>query len=214
MERINLTPEENFLWQCANQWREPSGLDVPSGLDWERVVRVGVQNRMHTLLYRVLQSTGQYEPLPAAARQAIDDAAATYRARAQWFRESLQRFLPLAAADGLEIVVIKGLYTSINLYFGGDIPGGGKVSRAMFRRFLNATVTPRFPDGVTVTEVTGQYRYRNGRIVVEPSRMVTVLAKDAEDAGRKVDDIIVAYKKKFRQESVAREQRQECAAFQ
>jgi len=105
-------------------------------------------------------------------------------------------------------------YTSINLYFGGDIPGGGKVSRAMFRRFLNATVTSRFPDGVTVTEVTGQYRYRNGRIVVEPSRMVTVLAKDAEDAGRKVDEIIVAYKKKFRQESVAREQRQECAAFQ
>lgn len=105
-------------------------------------------------------------------------------------------------------------YTSINLYFGGDIPGGGKVSRAMFRRFLDATVTPRFPDGVTVAEVTGHYRYRNGRIVVEPSRMVTVLAKDAEEAGRKVDEIIVAYKQRFRQESVAREQRQECAAFQ
>jgi hypothetical protein len=127
MERINLTPEENFLWQCANQWREPSGLDVPSGLDWERVVRVGVQNRMHTLLYRVLQSTGQYEPLPAAARQAIDDAAATYRARAQWFRESLQRFLPLAAADGLEIVVIKGLYTSINLYGDETMRPGGDI---------------------------------------------------------------------------------------
>jgi hypothetical protein len=120
----------------------------------------------------------------------------------------------IAKAQALSCPSPLQAYTSINLYFGGDIPGGGKVSRAMFRRFLNATVTPRFPDGVTVTEVTGQYRYRNGRIVVEPSRMVTVLAKDAEEAGRKVDEIIAAYKQRFRQESVAREQRQECVAFQ
>lgn len=127
MSRITLTPEEIFLWQCANQWRDPSDLAVPPDLDWERVVEVGVKNRMHTLLYRVLRQTGQLEQLPAAARTAIDDAAALYAKRAQWFHDSLIRFLPLAAAAGLEIIVFKGLYTCINLFSDETMRPGGDI---------------------------------------------------------------------------------------
>lgn len=127
MTRITLTPEETFLWQCANYWRDPARLQAPAGLDWERVVAVGVKNRMHTLLYRVLRETGLYEQLPPPAQEALDDAAALYAKRAQWFRDSLLRFLPLAAAAGLEIVVFKGLYTCINLFGDETMRPGGDI---------------------------------------------------------------------------------------
>ena len=127
MQRINLTPEEKFLWQCVNGWREPAQWVAPPSLDWERVVAVGVKNRMHTLLYRVLQAMGQLEQLPPPARQAIEDAAATYAHNADMLGDSLRRFLLLAAAAHLEIVVIKGLYTCINVYGDAAMRPGGDI---------------------------------------------------------------------------------------
>ena len=88
--------------------------------------------------------------------------------------------------------------TSINLYLGGAISGGGRVTRARFRAFLASVVTPRFPEGLTVAEVAGQYRLRSGRIASEPTWLLTILVPDAAAAGPKVEDIIAAYKARFR----------------
>ncbi|MBP7998714.1 MAG: nucleotidyltransferase family protein [Chloroflexi bacterium] len=140
IKRASLTPEETFLWQCVNQWREPSPLIAPDNLDWPRLVTVGVQNRMHTLLPRVLEETGQLDRLPAIARTALDDAAALYRLRAQWFKESLQRFLPLAAAAGLEIVIIKGLITCLNLYGDEAMRPGGDIDLLVRHRDVAAVM--------------------------------------------------------------------------
>ena len=104
-------------------------------------------------------------------------------------------------------------WTEISLYFGRDIPGGGTVGEPEFRDFLDAVVTPRFPDGLTVLDVTGQYRYRDRNIVREPTKLVVIYTQDAA-AGPKVDQIIVEYKSRFRQESVARDQEVNCVAFQ
>lgn len=104
--------------------------------------------------------------------------------------------------------------TSVNLYLGGAMPGGGTVTRAKFRRFLASVVTPLFPEGLTVAEVAGQYRLHTGRIASEPTWLLTILVPDATAAGPKVEVIISAYKARFRQESVARDQRVECVAFE
>ncbi|MBS1793790.1 MAG: DUF3574 domain-containing protein [Acidobacteria bacterium] len=92
------------------------------------------------------------------------------------------------------------------LYFGTDIAGGGKVADADWNRFLEETVTPRFPDGFTVLDGFGQYRDATGRIVREPSRVIVFLYPKAarREAGRKIDEIRAEYKKRFRQESVLR----------
>ena len=127
MNRIKLTPEETFLWRCVNRWREPHQMVAPAGLDWEQVVKTGVHNRMHTLLHSVLPRLEPAAALPAPAQQALDDAAAIYINRAQWFSESLRRFLPLAAAQQLDIVVIKGLSICHNIYGQETMRPGGDI---------------------------------------------------------------------------------------
>lgn len=104
-------------------------------------------------------------------------------------------------------------WTRIELHLGLGLPGGGTVSRAQFRAFLEATVTPRFPDGYTMLEGTGHYRYKSGKIASEPARVLVILTKAPDEAAPKVAEIVRIYKARFRQESVGRAQRIECAAF-
>lgn len=104
-------------------------------------------------------------------------------------------------------------WTRIELHLGLGIPGGGEVSRAQFRSFLETTVTPRFPDGYTVVEATGHYRYKSGRIAAEPTRVLTILTKAPDEAAAKVDEIVKVYKVRFRQETVGRSHRVDCVAF-
>ena len=46
----------------------------------------------------------------------------------------------------------------VDLYFGRDKQDGGEVSEAEWASFLADTVTPRFPDGLSVLTVGGQAR--------------------------------------------------------
>ena len=52
--------------------------------------------------------------------------------------------------DGLEA------FTEFNLYFGLAKGDGSLVSEAEWDAFLADTVTPRFPDGLTVYDARGQ----------------------------------------------------------
>jgi Protein of unknown function (DUF3574) len=61
------------------------------------------------------------------------------------------------------------------LYFGRNRSDGGRVRDAEWRGFLNDFVSPRFPDGLTVTRAIGQWRGASGRIEREASEVVTVL---------------------------------------
>ncbi|MCB1546033.1 MAG: DUF3574 domain-containing protein, partial [Rhodoblastus sp.] len=74
-------------------------------------------------------------------------------------------------------------------------------------------VTPRFPEGYTVIEATGHYRYKSGKVAAEPARVLVILTKAPNEAAQKVDEIVRIYKTRFRQESVGRAQRIECATF-
>ncbi|MCC0005719.1 MAG: DUF3574 domain-containing protein [Methylobacteriaceae bacterium] len=104
-------------------------------------------------------------------------------------------------------------WTRIELHVGLGLAGGGEVSRAQFRNFLETTVTPRFPEGYTVIEATGHYRYKSGKVAAEPARVLVILTKAPNEAAQKVDEIVRIYKTRFRQESVGRAQRIECATF-
>ena len=104
-------------------------------------------------------------------------------------------------------------WTRIELHLGLGLPGGGEVSRAQFRNFLEGTVTPRFPDGYTVVEATGHYRYKSGKVAAEPARVLMILTKSLDEAAPKVDEIVKVYKTRFRQESVGRSHRVDCVAF-
>src|SRR5215510_4511776 len=59
--------------------------------------------------------------------------------------------------------------TKLELFFGGNI------GAAEWRGFLADVVTPRFPDGFSVTDVQGQYRGATGMIIAEQSRELMVI---------------------------------------
>ena len=99
------------------------------------------------------------------------------------------------------------------LYFGRAIPAGGQVSDAQWARFLDATVTPAFPQGLTVLDATGQWRGASGGVVREPSKLVVLLhPRNAKDDAA-IAGIIDTYRKNFGQEAVLQERQYVCVRF-
>jgi hypothetical protein len=100
---------------------------------------------------------------------------------------------------------------SLKLYFGRDIPGGGTVSEEGWSRFAAQTLTPAFPDGLTIYEALGQWRNpQDGRIVRERSFVVEAAGPVSP---AKVFAVTEAYRKTFRQISVGEISEDVCAAF-
>lgn len=122
-----LTAEEQFLWDCARQWRNEKLPIPPQGLEWERVVRVGKANRMQTLLHHLLSQGNGYAALPEAPRTFLQEEAAKIAAHAELLSGYLRRYLHRAAEAGLETVVLKGLSVSINIYGNAAMRPGGDI---------------------------------------------------------------------------------------
>ncbi len=100
----------------------------------------------------------------------------------------------------------------VDLYF-GLATKGREIGEAEWAAFLGEEVTPRFPDGLSVVEVAGQYRTPTGYIARERSKLLVVVVLDAPGHLPKVQAIVDAYKKQFNQLSVLRVERGVCAAF-
>jgi DNA/RNA-binding domain of Phe-tRNA-synthetase-like protein len=90
----------------------------------------------------------------------------------------------------------------VDLFFGRNIPGGGEVSKAEFEQFIDSTITPRFPDGLTVFDADGQFKDSTGTIIEEQSQVVTLLLEDTPENESEIDEIIQSYIEQFNQESV------------
>lgn len=97
------------------------------------------------------------------------------------------------------------LWNRTELYFGSAKPDGTIVSEAEYQQFVDAEVTPRFPDGLTVLTGYGQFRAAAGNIIKERSMVLILLYPlRLRDANRKIEEIRTAYKTAFQQESVLR----------
>ena len=91
---------------------------------------------------------------------------------------------------------------------------GRAGSEVRWKQFLAREVTPRFPDGLTVYETTGQWRDPASKAITrEKSRVLRVIAPIDVSVSDTVDAIAQAYKKQFRQKSVGIVTRPVCAAF-
>ncbi len=100
------------------------------------------------------------------------------------------------------------LGTAIDLYLGGS------VDAAAWRGFATDTLIAEFPDGSTTVAAEGTWlSRRQGRTIVEGSRVVTLIVPDARAAAPGVDRLVAAYKRRFDQDSVLRVERAVCFAF-
>jgi hypothetical protein len=100
------------------------------------------------------------------------------------------------------------------LLFGRDIGRHLGVSNSDWAHFAARELTPRFPDGLTVSDALGQWRDRdNGAIVREPSKRVEIVLPGNTDDNTKLDAVVEAYKRSFKQQSVAVIVRSACVSF-
>ena len=94
------------------------------------------------------------------------------------------------------------------LYFGlsaGPAAHAMDVTDADWATFVDAEVTPRFPDGLTVLDGAGQWRASaNSPVVRERSKVLVILRPNTPDADRKLQEIRAAYRARFGQAEVLR----------
>ena len=102
-------------------------------------------------------------------------------------------------------------YVEYQLFMGRGGESGEVVSDADWDRFLAESVTPRFPDGLTVLDGQGQWRNSAGRIERERSKVLILFAA-AGDQGN-IDAISGEYETRFGQESVLRVVGDACVSF-
>jgi hypothetical protein len=101
------------------------------------------------------------------------------------------------------------------LYFGRNIGTELGVDDAEWAAFVDSEISPRFPDGLTVDDVDGQWRdTQTGGLVREPSKRVTlVLSNEAADRAA-LDQIADAYKAQFQQQAVMLVVERSCVSFE
>ena len=101
--------------------------------------------------------------------------------------------------DGLQEVV------RFELFFGLDHADGRSVSAEEWDAFLADTITPRFPQGLSVLEVKGQWQRPDGVIERENTRMVMLSRPPPiEDGMALIDEISREYARRFDQDPVFR----------
>ncbi|HEV8493766.1 MAG TPA: DUF3574 domain-containing protein [Candidatus Angelobacter sp.] len=113
---------------------------------------------------------------------------------------------PTLAGDAEHPAVAQG-WVDTKLYFGlgpADHPEQG-ISETEWRAFLDREVTPRFPSGLSVADIYGQWQAK-GQQQVERLRtkMLIVLYVDSAENRGKVDAIRAAWKRKTGDQSVLR----------
>ena len=99
------------------------------------------------------------------------------------------------------------------LFFGRDATGRAMVSEEEWREFLDDEVSPRFPDGLSVADVYGQYRNSGGGIARERSKQLLIATTGGAADDAKLNAISDAYKRHFGQESVLLVETPVCAGF-
>lgn len=100
------------------------------------------------------------------------------------------------------------------LLFGRDIGTKLGVSEAAWSRFVSRELTPRFPDGFTVTDAIGQWRDpATGTILREPSKRVEIVLPGRADDETRLDTVAQAYKRDFHQHAVGIIVRPACVSF-
>jgi hypothetical protein len=117
-------------------------------------------------------------------------------------------------ARGLECRAGQQPTLSAELFFGRNIGQRHAVTEAAWSRFLASEITPRFPAGLTVVDATGQWRDSNRNMLVrERSKLVLLTLRPGAADQAKIDAIVAAYKRRFRQQSVTVLVRPGCISF-
>jgi adenosylhomocysteine nucleosidase len=131
-------------------------------------------------------------------------------------RESFAAFMKTAAKNAATVVagILQMLpeskasqdsdFVKTEIYFGMESQGK-LITEKQWQTFLDRYITPRFPDGFTVTNSYGQwFSTKTKKVVKEPSRVVVILHQKDGATEEAIIAITKAYQQQFKQEAVLR----------
>lgn len=95
-------------------------------------------------------------------------------------------------------------WVKTELYFGLEIPGGGKVTQEQWTDFLDSVITKHFPQGLTVFDAYGQMQHEKGEIEKQSTRVVFLVHLADPVVNAKIQDVIKGYREKFNHPQVMR----------
>jgi hypothetical protein len=101
----------------------------------------------------------------------------------------------------------------LELLFGSSRRQGAPISEEEWTAFLDAEVTPRFPNGLTVLSGPGQWRGKDGHVEKERSFVLVVWYEPSSFADAQIETIRTVFKQRFAQESVMRVDGASCVSF-
>jgi Protein of unknown function (DUF3574) len=102
----------------------------------------------------------------------------------------------------------------VRLFFGRNIGNRLGVSESAWSRFVDREIVPRFPDGLTIFEATGRWQDRAAnRVAREPSKIVEIALPGTPEDMVRLNEIVEAYKSRFKQQSVGMIVRPACVSF-
>ena len=105
-------------------------------------------------------------------------------------------------------------YVEFQLFFGLHDSDGNRVSEAQWEQFLEDTVTPRFPAGMTIIDVKGQWQEPGGDIQKEDTKLLMGLLDSADGEGlRLINEISDEFVVRFDQDPVFRIVNEICAGM-
>jgi hypothetical protein len=102
------------------------------------------------------------------------------------------------------------------MYFGTSKSVGvvtSEVTPEEWSEFLRTSVTPRFPQGLTVWQASGQWRTADGAIAHETTFVLNLVHPDDARSEAALGEISAEYKSHFNQEAVLRVKSHACASF-
>jgi hypothetical protein len=105
------------------------------------------------------------------------------------------------------------IFMRTELFFGLSRSGGPDITEQEFQSFVDAAVTSRFPDGLTLLSGKGQFKNAAGQIIQEGSKLLILLYPFSKQSSAGVDEIRAEYKTTFQQQSVLRVDEPSCVSF-
>ena len=127
--------------------------------------------------------------------------------------------LALAACADIEVSTSEcedggELWHEYRLFMGRGDGDREVVGDEDWAAFLAGTITPRFPDGLSVIDVAGQGTTADGSLERERTKMLLVLVPPTDETAlNRMNEIGAEYKQRFNQNSVLRVITPACVAF-
>jgi hypothetical protein len=117
-----------------------------------------------------------------------------------------------APADTAECKAPARAQVRHELVFGTARAHGVPLREDEWQSFVDSVVTPRFPDGLTVLNASGQWRGEGG-VTKEQARILVIWHDRVPSRDADIEAIRSAYKERFDQESVLRIDSVSCVSF-